>query len=142
MCVLLLFSAKLYYLCPAFDERSDARVAEEARLESVYTSKAYPEFESRSLRKKRTTNCRPFFVLQGFGDLLEGVFQAQNGDGLVEVLNDLETLLAEEVEPVLDAVFGTHTHVGTATAHIAVTEDAGVVLVVGIGEAQQRVDSK
>ena len=31
---------------------SDARVAEEARLESVYTPKAYPEFESRSLRKK------------------------------------------------------------------------------------------
>ena len=30
--------------------RSDARVAEEARLESVYTPKAYPEFESRSLR--------------------------------------------------------------------------------------------
>ena len=29
---------------------SDARVAEEARLESVYTPKAYPEFESRSLR--------------------------------------------------------------------------------------------
>ena len=25
-------------------------MAEEARLESVYTSKAYPEFESRSLR--------------------------------------------------------------------------------------------
>ena len=45
-------SAKLYYLCPAFDEWSDARVAEEARLESVYTSKAYPEFESRSLRNK------------------------------------------------------------------------------------------
>ena len=42
----------MYYLCPAFDEWSDARVAEEARLESVYTSKAYPEFESRSLRKK------------------------------------------------------------------------------------------
>ena len=31
--------------------RSDARVAEEARLESVYTPKGYPEFESRSLRK-------------------------------------------------------------------------------------------
>ena len=31
---------------------SDARVAEEARLESVYTPKAYPEFESRSLRQK------------------------------------------------------------------------------------------
>ena len=30
---------------------SGARVAEEARLESVYTPKAYPEFESRSLRK-------------------------------------------------------------------------------------------
>ena len=30
---------------------SDARVAEEARLESVYTPKAYREFESRSLRK-------------------------------------------------------------------------------------------
>ena len=30
----------------------DARVAEEARLESVYTSKAYPGFESPSLRKK------------------------------------------------------------------------------------------
>ncbi|MDE6637392.1 MAG: hypothetical protein K2K32_04045, partial [Muribaculaceae bacterium] len=27
---------------------SGARVAEEARLESVYTPKAYPEFESRS----------------------------------------------------------------------------------------------
>ncbi len=39
----------MYYLCRAFDEWSDARVAEEARLESVYTSKAYPEFESRSL---------------------------------------------------------------------------------------------
>ena len=31
-------------------KRSDARVAEEARLESVYTPKGYPEFESRSLR--------------------------------------------------------------------------------------------
>ncbi len=31
--------------------RSGARVAEEARLESVYTPKGYPEFESRSLRK-------------------------------------------------------------------------------------------
>ncbi len=34
--------------------RRDARVAEEARLESVYRSKAYPGFESRSLRKIRT----------------------------------------------------------------------------------------
>ena len=32
--------------------RRDARVAEEARLESVYTSKAYPGFESPSLRKE------------------------------------------------------------------------------------------
>ena len=29
---------------------SGARVAEEVRLESVYTPKGYPEFESRSLR--------------------------------------------------------------------------------------------
>ena len=29
-----------------------SRVAEEARLESVYTPKAYREFESRSLRKR------------------------------------------------------------------------------------------
>ncbi len=33
--------------------RSDARVVEEARLESVYTSKAYRGFESPSLRKLR-----------------------------------------------------------------------------------------
>ena len=46
----------MYYLCPAFSAWSDARVAEEARLESVYTSKAYPEFESRSLRKKAGTS--------------------------------------------------------------------------------------
>ena len=31
-------------------ERRDARVVEEARLESVYTPKVYHEFESRSLR--------------------------------------------------------------------------------------------
>ena len=30
-------------------------MAEEARLESVYTSKAYPEFESRSLRNEAGT---------------------------------------------------------------------------------------
>ncbi|MDE6855661.1 MAG: hypothetical protein K2J34_04265, partial [Muribaculaceae bacterium] len=34
--------------CDCKDFWSDARVAEEARLESVYTPKAYPEFESRS----------------------------------------------------------------------------------------------
>ena len=54
--------------------------------------------------------------------MLESVFQAQNGDGRVEVLDDLETLLAEEVEPVLDAVFGTHTHVGTAASHAGVAK--------------------
>ena len=31
--------------------RRDARVVEEARLESVYTPKGYPGFESPSLRK-------------------------------------------------------------------------------------------
>ena len=50
-------SSKLFFLlsiCTIFANaktRSDARVAEEARLESVYTPKAYREFESRSLRK-------------------------------------------------------------------------------------------
>ena len=70
MCVLLLFSAKLYYLCPAFDDWSDARVAEEARLESVYTSKAYPEFESRSLRPRRgtTTIVAPFFLCRNWAE--------------------------------------------------------------------------
>ena len=36
----------------------DARVAEEARLESVYTSKAYPGFESPSLRKDMENTLR------------------------------------------------------------------------------------
>ena len=35
-------------------KRKDARVAEEARLESVYTSKAYRGFESPSFRYKST----------------------------------------------------------------------------------------
>ena len=34
--------------------RRGARVVEEARLESVYTPKAYRGFESRSLRKSET----------------------------------------------------------------------------------------
>ena len=34
-------------------KRRDARVVEEARLESVYTPKGYPGFESPSLRKSR-----------------------------------------------------------------------------------------
>ena len=47
---------RIVYLCTPNKEylsRKDARVAEEARLESVYTSKAYPGFESRSFRKRR-----------------------------------------------------------------------------------------
>ena len=35
------------------DLRKDARVVEEARLESVYTPKAYRGFESPSFRKKK-----------------------------------------------------------------------------------------
>ena len=35
-------------------------MAEEARLESVYTPKGYPEFESRSLRNKEDTS--PLFL--------------------------------------------------------------------------------
>ena len=36
--------------------RRGARVVEEARLESVYTPKAYHGFESRSLRDSQITN--------------------------------------------------------------------------------------
>ena len=47
-------------------KRRGARVVEEARLESVYTPKAYHGFESRSLRKKRCKSEQirftPFFV--------------------------------------------------------------------------------
>ena len=38
---------------PQKEKRKGARVAEEARLESVYTSKAYPGFESPSLRNEQ-----------------------------------------------------------------------------------------
>ena len=51
--------------------RSDARVAEEARLESVYTPKGYPEFESRSLRKKRAENQQNMIDLSAFNFLSE-----------------------------------------------------------------------
>ena len=37
-------------------KRRDARVVEEARLESVYTSKGYPGFESPSLRRMKEGN--------------------------------------------------------------------------------------
>ncbi len=40
---------------------SDARVAEEARLESVCAPKAYREFESRSLRNIPVRKCIIFF---------------------------------------------------------------------------------
>ena len=46
-------SQKLVVFLHAETERRDARVVEEARLESVYTPKGYHEFESRSLRKKK-----------------------------------------------------------------------------------------
>ena len=38
-------------VCRAYFVRKDARVVEEARLESVYTSKAYRGFESPSFRR-------------------------------------------------------------------------------------------
>ena len=43
----------LYFCAP---KRRGARVVEEARLESVYTPKGYPGFESPSLRKTLKTN--------------------------------------------------------------------------------------
>ena len=42
-----------FVICTRFEESAnwrDARVVEEARLESVYTPKVYRGFESRSLR--------------------------------------------------------------------------------------------
>ena len=57
------------YCQTQLDLWSDARVAEEARLESVYTPKGYREFESRSLRKKnesRKQNSPRFFVIQNY----------------------------------------------------------------------------
>ena len=46
------------------DLRKDARVVEEARLESVYTPKAYRGFESPSFRKKKDfeKTLKVFFV--------------------------------------------------------------------------------
>lgn len=44
-----------FVICTRFEESAnwrDARVVEEARLESVYTPKVYRGFESRSLRRK------------------------------------------------------------------------------------------
>ena len=41
-------------MCPL--KRRDARVVEEARLESVYTPKGYPGFESPSLRRMNEEN--------------------------------------------------------------------------------------
>ena len=43
-------------LCRLIGKRRGARVVEEARLESVYTPKAYHGFESRSLREKEKNN--------------------------------------------------------------------------------------
>ena len=93
-----------------------------------------------SAQERTTQNCRPFVFIKCME--LEVVLQAQDGDGLVEVLDNLETLFAEKVEPVLYAVFRAHADVGAATVHIGVAQDAAVVLVVGIGEAQQGIDGE
>ena len=47
-------------------------MVEEARLESVYTSKGYHGFESRSLRIKKSALSQAFFMLNGF--LTRGLF--------------------------------------------------------------------
>ena len=59
----------LYYICTAFKGTtswSDARVVEEARLESVYTSKAYRGFESPLLRRSRCDTVAAAFLLGQF----------------------------------------------------------------------------
>ena len=59
------FENFLYFCAP---KRRGARVVEEARLESVYTPKGYPGFESPSLRWKELQNeenpCK--LILYGF----------------------------------------------------------------------------
>ena len=60
---------------------SDARVVEEARLESVYTPKAYRGFESPSLRRKPLRQCRGgFFIVE---KLTSGISPI---DGVIESL--------------------------------------------------------
>ena len=59
-------------------KRRDARVAEEARLESVCTPKGYREFESRSLRKKPVLTHRLFCVEY----LIRGCFAPPKPPGL------------------------------------------------------------
>jgi len=72
----------------------------------------------------------------------KAVLESQDGDRLVVVLDDLEALLAVEVESVLDAVLCAQAHVGAAAVHVGVAQHARVVLEVGIGEAQQGVDGE
>jgi hypothetical protein len=59
---------KFSYLCTRKSQitciRSGARVAEEARLESVYTPKAYRGFESPSLRKEHVERQRIEALIQ------------------------------------------------------------------------------
>ena len=50
------YSARILPIMSTGKLRRDARVVEEARLESVYTPKGYRGFESPSLRKKRAEN--------------------------------------------------------------------------------------
>ena len=63
---------------------SDARVAEEARLESVYTPKAYPEFESRSLRLKKSRKQNlpaGFFAVSDMTEPILYIIAGCNGAG-------------------------------------------------------------
>ena len=62
-------------------------MAEEARLESVYTSKAYPGFESRSLRKKNRWRIPQqgvfsivFFIPSRCSDQRQALVQRHSGE--------------------------------------------------------------
>ena len=61
------FENFLYFCAP---KRRGARVVEEARLESVYTPKGYPGFESLSLRWKELQNKENPCKLIIYGDFL------------------------------------------------------------------------
>ena len=57
---------------PQKEKRKGARVAEEARLESVYTSKAYRGFESPSFRKIFNVLFLNFFIVRKDKQLVMG----------------------------------------------------------------------
>ena len=75
-------------------------MAEEARLESVYTPKGYPEFESRSLRKmKAVQHCwTAFFVICNGGEApkcISGYFLMHGSNFFPDIIVEMRISLAD-----------------------------------------------